>query len=522
VAVVMKIEEAVKLVKTGDIIAINGFGSLGHPAELNKALSERFLKTGEPRELSLVAAAGQGVGSSEKAIDTLGHNGLLKKVIVGHWSKMVILREMVSNQTIEGYNLPQGVISHLFRAAAGRKPGILTKIGLNTVIDPRVKGPGLNSISKDNIVEVTNIDGEDYLFYKAIMPDVAFIRGTTADPKGNITMEKEAVVLEALSIAQAVKANKGKVIVQVERVSNKRANPREVIIPGILVDAIVETPDQLQTLYEKYNPAYTGEIILPDYKIQECLDNLKRIEAKDNLFKTRDYCQTIVAKRAAKEIGENVIINIGIGIPELVGYYAKEKATLSQICFTVESGTIGGVPAYGSSFGASINADSIYAQPYQFDFYDGGGLDVAFMGVIEVDRKGNINVSRIGNQIFGVGGFINITQSAKKVVFCFTFSVGGLEVEYANELLSILKEGRNRKFCLDVEEISFSGDYALEKKQEVIYITERCVLRLTKDGLELEEVAPGVDIEKDIIAKMPFNIKISHNLKEMDKWCFVK
>ncbi|GAA0182917.1 hypothetical protein SH2C18_51980 [Clostridium sediminicola] len=515
---VMDKNEAMKLVESGDTVVINGFGSLVHPEEFDEALGDRFLKTGEPRDLSFIFAAGQGVWDENRFIDRLSHEGLVKKVISGHWQPMLRLCKLAVENKIEAYNLPMGAIVHLFRASAAKKPGIITKVGLKTFADPRIGGGGLNEISKEELVKVIEIDGEEYLFYKSFKPNVAFIRGTTADPNGNITMEKEVAFLDALSMAQAVKANDGNVIVQVERLSSIPANPKNVKIPGILVDAVVVAPEQKQTIIETYNQTYSGELRVPDNEIKTVVENVKKLNSSGG--KKRKLEHLIVARRAARELHSNCVVNLGIGIPEMVAVVADKEKIAENVTFTVESGTIGGVASSGFSFGAAINPDVIYDQAYQFDFYDGGGLDITFVGAMEADKAGNVNVSRLGEKIIGVGGFVDITQCAKKVVYCFTFSNGGLKVEYKDGKLNIIEEGKYLKFTNEVDQISFSGDFARETEQEVIYVTERCVFKLLPEGLTLTEVAPGISIEEDILEKMPFRPIISDNIKTMDISCF--
>lgn len=514
-ATVVSADEAVKHIKSGANIAINGFGGIGYPDSLSAALEKRFLETGEPTGLSLWYAAGQGGRGTHLFSDRLAHEGLLRRVVGGHWDAVKELMALAAQNKIEAYNLPQGVISHLFRAAAGRKPAIITEIGLKTFIDPRMDGGKLNPLAKEDLVRVIEIDGKEYLMYKTPKLDACFIRGTTADPAGNITLEKEAAFLDVLTIAQATKANGGVVICQVERLSAAKAHPKMVKVPGVLVDFIVVAPDQKQTRIESHNPAYSGEIVLPRELVLE--HNKKLEEMSAGITAERKLEDWAIARRAALELKPAAVVNLGIGIPSLIGAVAEQEAVSNQIVLTVESGTIGGVPAGGASFGAAMNPDVIYDQPAQFDFYDGGGLDVTFVGAAQIDKEGNVNVSKIGSRIIGVGGFINITQTAKKVVYCTTFTGGkGLKLAFEDGRLKIVSDGEIIKFTDKVSQVSFSGEYARDTRQEVIYVTERCVFRLTRAGLMLTEVAPGIDIEKDILAKMKFRPLVAENLQVMD------
>lgn len=498
--------EAAMLIKDGDTVATGGFVGSGSPETLSSALEKRFMETGEPKNLTYIYAAGQG-NRDGRGSDHFAHEGMVKRVIAGHWNMAPNLGQLAMDNKIEAYNIPQGVLCHMYRDVAAHRIGTVTHVGLHTFADPRIEGGKLNSKTTEDLVEVINIFGQERLIYKTQPIDVALIRATFADENGNISMHKEVCPCDATAMAQAARNSGGKVIVQVERVVKAGSiDPKLVKIPGILVDAVVvSTPEEHQQCFNKdYDPTLTGEAYAPDGAFEALPLSAKKI----------------IGRRAAMELSENKVVNLGIGAPEYVSAVANEEGIGDYMTLTVEAGPIGGIPMGGTQFGGSRNADCYFDQNVMFDFYDGGGIDLAFLGLAQADEKGNVNVSKFGPRIAGCGGFIDITQNSKKVFFCGTFTAGGLKTKIEYGKLIIEKEGREPKFLKQVEQITFSGDYAASMSQPVMYITERAVFELRKDGVYLIEAAPGIDIQKQIIDVMGFEPKIDGAVKIMDERIF--
>ena len=479
---IVTLQNAASLVHDGDTLLIGGSGG-GHavPEALIVSLEKYFLREGHPRGITLLHPVGIGDGI-DQGVSQLAHPGLVKRIVTGALVNSPAFQKRAAEDTVEAYTLPQGALSQLIREIAGGRPGLFSRVGLHTFIDPRHGGGRQSQSAQEDLVELITLKGEEWLFYKPFRIDVTFLRGTTADEDGNISMEKEAVFGEMLSMAQAAHNCGGLVIAEVERVTQSNTIPaKNVKIPGMLVDLVVIDPQQRQTYLTEYSPAYAGEIKLPETGIEPLPLDIKKI----------------IARRAAMELQPNSICNLGAGVSTGIGTIAAEEGILDQITLTNEQGLIGGSPS--SDAGAAVNFSSIIEQPYQFDFYDGGGLDLAFLSFAEVDEEGSVNVSRFGDRIIGVGGFINISQNAKKMVFSGTFTTGGLKVDIRDGQLNIINEGKLKNFVSPLQQISYNGPFADRRGQEVLYVTERAVFKKKDGQLELIEIAPGVDLDRDIL-----------------------
>ena len=506
---IMTADEAIRLIRDGDCIVVNSFVGIENPVDLHEAIYRRYKKGGSPRNLTIVSSAGFGVWDEDRNAESYIREGAVKKLICGHFGAMMSTKKLVLEDRFEAYNLPLGCISHAIRAQAGGLPGTLSKVGLDIFVDPRREGPGINSISRDkSLIRVVEVEGEEFLYYQLPKLTVALLKGTAADHRGNISFDDMYTSGDALSICQAVKANNGTVIVQVDRLISTPSRPRNAVIPGCFVDAIVVgEPEKRKEGYE----ALTGSFEVPYAQWPdwiEKLDNLSESARKNNTI------ANIIGRRAAKELHLDDIVNIGIGIPETIARYAKKNGMLDNITLTVESGGIGGFPASGPVFGAMIGATSVIDTANMFDLYDDGGLDICFMGALEVDRFGNVNAHRVSGSYAGIGGFANITARTPTVVFCLSFNTKGLKVSQKKGIVEIEQEGEVPKFIDEVRSVSFSAKRAVENGQRVLYVTERCVFTLTANGLKIVEVYPGVDMKKDIIDRLPFPVTVSRDLIE--------
>ena len=480
-------QEAVKEIKSGDTVAVGGSGA-GHgiPDALLEALGCHYLSGGTPQDITMFHPCGVG-DNDKRGLNHLAHEGLIKRDIGGFWGNAPKLSQLALQNKLEAYNLPQGALSHLVRAIAGGEKGLFTKIGLHTFVDPDFEGGKINQITTEDLVEKFTFHGEELLFYKAFPLDVAFIRGTSADMEGNITMEEEVGTFSMLSLAQAVKVNGGIVIAQVKYFKpDEHAIPERVKVPGILVDYVVEVPEQQMTFISDYN---------------EALINKEASFVEDELL--LEGAKRLISRRAAMELKKGERVNLGYGMPDGVPIVAKEENIIKDITFLIEQGPIGGVLTTGLNFGAMYNPSAILDDGYQFDFFHGGGLDICFLGFAQIDKDGNVNSSRFGNTLTGCGGFIDISQATGKVVFCGGFSTK-TAMTITDERVHIEYPGKHKKFVDKVQQITFNGKFAAQKGQEVLYVTERAVFKLSSDGLELIEIAPGVNLEKDVLAMMDF------------------
>lgn len=503
---VLSADEAVRLIPDGATVAFSGAGGgIVEATDVIEALARRYKAEQKPQNLTYLHTTGLG-DRAERGMSPIAIAGLCSRAIGGHWGQSPRMSELAENNLIEAYCFPQGVISQLFRSTAAGHPGILSHVGIGSFIDPRQQGGKLNERTTKDLVRLMEIDGKEWLFYPSIRPDVAIIRGTTADTDGYISMEDEPTFLDVLSIAQATKNSGGIVIVQVQRMVQARTqHPKSIKIPGFLVDAVVVVPEQKQTYETDINRFMSGDMLAVQGEIQP----LPLTERK------------VIARRALMEARPGDVANLGVGISDGVGFVASEEGISDNLTFTVELGPVGGTPAKGIIFGATISPRAVLDQPYQFDFYDGGGLDVSFLSFAELDQAGNVNVHKFNGKIMGVGGFIDIAQNSKKVVFSGTFTAGGLKTAMEDGKLNILQEGRFHKIVPELADISFNGMEAAKSGKEVVYITERAVFRLTPQGLMLCEIAPGMDLEQDILAHLDFTPAISPELKQMDARLFL-
>jgi propionate CoA-transferase len=494
------------LIPDNATIFLGGLAVTSLPEEALQAIERHFLATGHPTSLATWACGAVG-NSGTAGMKHFAHPGLIRRVVAGHFGQTgKEMMRMVFDGEVEAYNFPQGSLSHLTRQIASRTPGLLTRVGLGTFVDPLREGGKMNARSTEGLVRRVSFEGEDWLFYPSPKIDVAIIRGTLADERGNITLDKEGVLLEQLAIAQAARASGGIVICQVERIVKAGTlHPKAVKIPGVVIDyVLVSRPENhMQTISTQFDPALCGDIRVP-------VDSLKPMPLDE---------RKVIARRAAAELMPGAVTNLGIGIPAGIPSVAAEEGVADELTLSIESGVTGGIPAQLGDFGLAYNAEAIIEQSSQFDFYDGGGLDASFLGLAQVDAQGNVNVSKFNGRPVGCGGFINITRSTKRLVFCGTFTAGGLKLEIGDGKLTVLNEGKSRKFIDAVEQVTFNGPEAALRGQQVVFVTERAVFHLRPEGLELTEIAPGVDLERDVLAHMDFRPLVK-DVKRMDPGLF--
>ncbi len=511
---IIPIEKIVELIRDGAIVTVSSSSGLGCPDAALRAIGTHFLENGRPRGLTTLHPIAAGDMYGIPGIDHLAHPGLLKRVIAGSFPSgpsnlpSPKIWQMIIDNQVEAYNVPSGILYHMHRESAAGRPGILTKVGMDTFVDPRRNGARMNGCTVEEIVRVVNFEGDEWLFFPSIPPDVALIRATTADEHGNLTMEHEGAYLGALDQALAARNNAGIVIAQVKRLTAfGTLRPQQVRVPGVLVDYVVIDPDQQQTTQTAYNPAISGEVFRPLWD-----------------FKPIDWgVDKIIARRAALELFEEDVVNLGFGICALVPRILLEEGLHGEVTWVIEQGAVGGMPLLGFAFGCASNADAIVASPDQFTFFQGAGFDSSCLSFLQVDQFGNVNVSRLAlrpHVTAGCGGFVDITAGARAIFFCGYFTAGGLDLRVENNQLRIAKEGKNQKFVADVEHVTFSGRRAQQLKQRVLYITERCVLSLEPEGLTVIEIAPGLDLKRDVLGQAGFPLRVRENLAVMDKRIF--
>ncbi len=505
---------AAELIPDQAVVSVSSSSGLGCPDATLKAIGERFDKSGMPRNITTIHPIAAGDMYGIDGIDHIARQGLLKRVIAGSYPSGPSSREspriwqMIHNNEIEAYNLPSGIIFHMHREAAAKRPGVLTKVGWDTVVDPVHRGGKMNSNTTEDIVTRVEFADEEWLFYKSIPVDVAIIRATTADENGNLSMEHEGAYLGVLDQALAARNNGGTVIAQVKRIAPYGSlSPQSIRVPGTLIDHIVLDPEQMQTTQTQYEPAISGELLRP-------ITSFSPVEWS---------VDKVIARRAALTLREGETVNLGFGISALVPYILLEEGLHGAVTWAIEQGAIGGLPLQDFQFGCASNLEAIVASPDQFTFFQGGGFDRTLLSFMEVDASGSVNVSRLAAKphvTAGIGGFIDITAQAKHIVFSSYFTAGGLKLEIENGQLRIRQEGRFKKFVPNIEEVTFSGARAREIGQKVTYITERCIIALEERGLTVTEIAPGIRLEEDVLNQAEIPLQVSPKLREMDARLF--
>lgn len=507
--------EAANMIPDGAVVTVSSSSGLGCPDLMLKAIGERFDATGHPRDLTTLHPIAAGDMSGIKGIDHIAKKGLLKKIIGGSYpsgpssAEPPLIWQMIGKNEVAAYNIPSGILFDMHREAAAKRPGVLTKIGLDTFVDPTRQGCAMNaSAASESVVKKIEFEGEDYLYFQAIAPKVAIVRATTADERGNLSYEHEGAYLGGLDQALAARNNGGIVIAQVKRITKEGSmKPHDVRIPGMLVDYVIVDPDQKQTTQTLYDPAISGEIFRP-------LDSFRVPEFN---------IQKVIARRVAQELQSGSAVNLGFGISANVPRILLEEGLHGAVTWVIEQGAVGGVPLLDFAFGCASNADAFMPSPYQFTYFQGAGFDASLLSFLEIGRDGSVNVSRLSfrpHVTAGAGGFVDITARAKKIVFSGMFNAGA-KLDITDGRMVIEKEGKLKKLVNEVEHVTFSGRRAIEQGQDITYVTERCVMKLTPEGIVLTEIAPGVDLERDILAQSEFPIIVSPDLKEMDAALFI-
>ena len=497
--------EAAEKIPSGATVALSGSCACSLVADsVLSALERRFLETGLPNQLTLFHP--QGIGDKQTlGVSRFAHEGMCRRVIGGHWGLSPAMGRLAVEEKIEAYNLPQGVMAQMMRAMAAHGPGVITKIGLETYIDPRQSGGKMNHSAREDLVELMELDGEEWLRYKPIPIDVAILRGTSADEDGYISFEEEVHYDEAVSMAAAAKNNGGIVIVQVKRTVKRGTLPCvQVRIPCNLVDYVVVDPEQRQSLDYFYRPGYCG-----------ALQETVQMGWPQKELDVRKF----IARRQALELRPGMLVNIGLGISNGVPTVLAEEGVWDKVTFSLEQGQCGGVPVMGPDSGTMLNPRAIVEQPVQHDMYHGGILDAACLSAAEIDPRGNVNVSKMGSSVTGCGGFIDISQETPRIIFAGTFCAKS-RVRFDGGRVTVVEQGTIHKFVRRVQQITFSGPRAAARHKYVVFITERGVFRLEEDGLVLTEIAPGIDLERDILANMDYAPRIAEDLRLMPQELF--
>ena len=511
---VISLAEAAALIPDGATVTVSSSSGLGCPDAMLRAIGDRFRETGSPHGLTTLHPIAAGDMYGIDGIDHIAEPGLLKRVIAGSYpsgpSSMPSPKiwKMIHEDQVEAYNIPSGILFHMHVDAAAKRPGVLTQVGFDTFVDPRRTGGRMNDRTTEDIVEVVHFDGQEWLYFRAIPPDVAIIRGTTADEFGNISMEHEGAYLGALEQALAARNYGGNVIAQVKRVTARGTIPtQQVRVPGNLVDYVVVDPEQMQTTQTQYDPAISGEI-----------------KASLNSFEPVEWgTDKVIARRAAMELMDGDAVNLGFGISALVPRVLLEEGHGGDVTWVIEQGAVGGVPLLGFAFGCAANAMAIVPSPMQFVYFQGGGFDRTCLSFLQVGADGSVNVSKLAAKphvTAGVGGFVDITANTLNIVFSGYLTAGGIDLGIVDGRLEIRREGKVRKFVPEVEQVSFSGRIAVERGAKVTYVTERCVIELRPDGLTVTEIAPGIDLERDILGQVDVRLRVAEDLREMDARLF--